>query len=62
MNDKVIENIEYMINRTISQIDLLTKTLSLSPIRQYKKLIYVAPVELDHALEDNESKCKEVVE
>jgi len=25
MNDKVIENIEYMINRTISQIDLLTK-------------------------------------
>jgi len=25
MNDKVIENIEYMINRTMSQIDLLTK-------------------------------------
>ena len=25
MNDKVIKNIEYMINRTISQIDLLTK-------------------------------------
>jgi len=25
MNDKVIENIEYMINSTISQIDLLTK-------------------------------------
>ena len=25
MNDKVIKNIEYMINRTRSQIDLLTK-------------------------------------
>lgn len=25
MNDKVIENIEYMINRTMSQIELLTK-------------------------------------
>lgn len=25
MNDKVIENIEYMINRTRSQIELLTK-------------------------------------
>ena len=37
MNDKVIENIEYMINRTISQIDLLTK----------KKEIYQKAIEDD---------------
>jgi hypothetical protein len=33
------------------KIDLLTNTLSLFPFKNYKKLVYVAPAELDHGLE-----------
>ena len=54
MNDKVIENIEYMINRTMSQIDLLTK----------RKEIYQKAIEddLERLHEDLEEQKQLLIE
>jgi hypothetical protein len=54
MNDKVIENIEYMINRTISQIDLLTKRKEL-----YQKAIEDDLERLHEDLEEQKQLLKE---
>ena len=52
--DKVIENIEYMINRTISQIDLLTKRKEL-----YQKAIEDDLERLHEDLEEQKQLLKE---
>jgi len=54
MNDKVIENIEYMINRTMSQIDLLTKRREI-----YQKAIEHDLERLHEDLEEQKQLLKE---
>ena len=52
--DKVIENIEYMINRTMSQIDLLTKRKEV-----YQKAIENDLERLHEDLEEQKQLLKE---
>ena len=52
--DKVIENIEYMINRTMSQIDLLTKRREI-----YQKAIEDDLERLHEDLEEQKQLLKE---